>query len=54
MPVQCCMCHRVREGSEWVRVREPAAVARSASHTFCPLCEQKFRQRWGLVGQKAA
>jgi len=48
MIVQCCMCHRVREGAAWVRVREPAAVARQANHTFCPECERKFRHRWGL------
>ncbi len=53
MTVQCCMCHHVRRDAGWVRVRDPAIVARTASHTFCPKCEQEFRQRWGLA-KKAA
>jgi len=54
MTVQCCMCHRVRVETNWVRVRDPAAVSRTASHTFCPRCEQQFRRRWGLVMKKAS
>ena len=48
MIVQCCMCHRIREGKNWVRTQDPAEVARKASHTFCPKCEKQFRRRWGL------
>ncbi len=54
MTIQCCMCHRVREGSNWVRVQDPAVVARKASHTFCPRCEKEFRRRWGLKAKEAA
>ncbi len=51
MTVQCCMCHRVRRDKEWQRVQDAAAVSRTASHTFCPACEQKFRLQWGLVSR---
>ncbi len=54
MTVQCCMCHRVRRDEEWQRVRDAAVISRTATHTFCPKCEGKFRSRWGLVSKKAA
>ncbi len=54
MTIQCCMCHRVRQDSDWLRVRDPASVSRTASHTFCPRCEEKFRHRWGLSMRKAS
>ncbi len=54
MTVQCCMCHRVRRDKDWQRVRDAAAISRTATHTFCPQCERKFRRRWGLVSKEAA
>ena len=51
MTVQCCMCHKVRDGQRWQRSRDAASIARQASHTFCPRCEQKFRHRWGLAAK---
>ena len=49
MVIQCCMCHKVRRGEGWVKVRDAARVSRSASHTFCPVCETEFRRKWGLL-----
>ena len=51
MTVQCCLCHRVRKESDWQKIQDPAGIARTASHTFCPRCEQKFRRRWGLASK---
>ena len=49
MIIQCCMCHRVKRGSGWARVRNAPEISRSASHTFCPACETEFRRKWGLL-----
>jgi hypothetical protein len=34
MTVQCCVCHRIKEGDKW----EEAAGLVLASHTYCPNC----------------
>lgn len=35
MIVQCCVCHRVREGKEWNRIAPSDHVV---SHSYCPEC----------------
>jgi hypothetical protein len=40
MVVQCCVCQKVREGSEWVAVEEPYLATRRISHSYCPICKK--------------
>jgi len=35
MVVQCCVCHRVREGKEWTRNAQSDSMV---SHSYCPEC----------------
>ena len=41
MTIQCCMCHKIRERSEWIRSEVPRRD--EVSHTYCPACFDEFK-----------
>ena len=55
MVTQCCLCYRVQSGegeeTSWKKVKDAPQVSRTAQHTFCEDCEQKFRERFDLLVQ---
>ena len=41
MTIQCCMCHKIRERSEWIRGEVPRRD--DVSYTYCPACFDEFK-----------
>ncbi len=39
MTVQCCSCKKVRDGKQWIDVRESGlSLDLGVSHGYCPVC----------------
>jgi hypothetical protein len=53
MIVKCCMGNEYKANGVW---REPNSLAlefklsrhKQLSHTYCPLCEERYREQWHL------
>ena len=41
MKVQCCVCHKVREGKTWSADDSYDVPRKDVSHGYCPKCEAK-------------
>ncbi len=42
MIVQCCKCHKIRKGEEWVHT-DSLPDGAMISHTYCTSCAQEAR-----------
>ncbi len=42
MLIQCCVCHRYREGVRWKTERPPKRRGEFVSHSYCPTCAQQL------------
>jgi hypothetical protein len=58
MIVQCCECRKIRINKKnyqgWIDRKDIDLRGLEISHTYCPACEKRFRQRWGLPEAAAA
>ena len=42
--VQCCVCKRIRTGSEWIAHEKAELEEGLVSHGYCPVCaEEAFK-----------
>lgn len=49
MKVQCCVCHKLREGDQWKKAQPGETSGERISHGYCPKCAaqafQKIRRK---------
>ena len=44
MEIQCCMCHKIQRGADWVAPGDGTST-KSVSHSYCPVCaRQAFKE----------
>ncbi len=43
MITQCCVCGRLRNGTQWERCEVPVPAELPVTFSYCPYCAHEFR-----------